>query len=283
MWWTSQCSWPCTPCPIRKTWRRVSLSASPAAPATCLWPTANGPVVPFALSSEKNYPSSADKWTCSPGFFRYQDSLHSEEARVSTKVPKIYVAPSDISLLFILKRHQFSLRLAFVMTINKAQAQIFGFLLQEPVFTHGQLYVAFSRVRTLDSMHIKLNPCMNNNRNPFSQKNASTSVILKVGAVVMLLRSFNPKQGLCIRHTYDINIPFILKRQEFLLGLAFPMTINKAQSQTFDRVGLLLQEPVFMHVQLYVAFSRVRTWDSIHVKVNTCIYKNINLVFNEVL
>ncbi|UYV74162.1 hypothetical protein LAZ67_11002273 [Cordylochernes scorpioides] len=54
---------------------------------------------------------------------------------------------------------------------------------------------------------------------------------------------------------FDINIPFILKRQEFPLGLAFPMTINKAQGQTFARVGLLLQEPVFIHEQLYVAFS----------------------------
>ncbi|UYV70946.1 hypothetical protein LAZ67_8001197 [Cordylochernes scorpioides] len=65
----------------------------------------------------------------------------------------------------------------------------------------------------------------------------------------------------------DINIPFILKRLEFPLGLAFPMTINKAKGQTFARVGLLLQEPVFMHGQLDVAFSHVRTLDSIHVKV----------------
>ncbi|UYV78563.1 hypothetical protein LAZ67_16002005 [Cordylochernes scorpioides] len=81
----------------------------------------------------------------------------------------------------------------------------------------------------------------------------------------------------------DINIPFILKRQEFPLRLVFPMTINKAQGQTFARVGLLLQEPVFMHEQLDVAFSRVRTLDSIHVKVNPCMYKTKNLVFNEVL
>ncbi|UYV73965.1 hypothetical protein LAZ67_11001627 [Cordylochernes scorpioides] len=58
---------------------------------------------------------------------------------------------------FILKRHQFSLKLAFAMTINKARGQTFEFLLQEPVFTHGHLYVAFSRVRTLASIHIKLN------------------------------------------------------------------------------------------------------------------------------
>ncbi|UYV60603.1 hypothetical protein LAZ67_1001638 [Cordylochernes scorpioides] len=57
-------------------------------------------------------------------------------------VQKISFAPLDISLPFILKRHQFSLRLAFAMTTNKAQGQTFarvGLLLQEPVFMHGQL------------------------------------------------------------------------------------------------------------------------------------------------
>ncbi|UYV68085.1 hypothetical protein LAZ67_5003007 [Cordylochernes scorpioides] len=68
----------------------------------------------------------------------------------------------------------------------------------------------------------------------------------------------------------------------FPLRLAFAMTINKAQGQTFDRVGLLLQEPVFMHGQLYVAFSRVRTFDSIRVKLNLRIYKTRNVVFDEV-
>ncbi|UYV81505.1 hypothetical protein LAZ67_20001375 [Cordylochernes scorpioides] len=71
----------------------------------------------------------------------------------------------------------------------------------------------------------------------------------------------------------DINLPFNLKTQEFQIRLVFAMTINKAQGQTFARVVLLLQEPVFIHGQLCVAFSRVRTLDSIHVKLNPCIYK----------
>jgi len=47
-----------------------------------------------------------------------------------------------------LKRLQFPVRLAFAMTINKFQGQSvehMGINLQTSVFSHGQLYVAFSR------------------------------------------------------------------------------------------------------------------------------------------
>ncbi|UYV63464.1 hypothetical protein LAZ67_2004153 [Cordylochernes scorpioides] len=82
----------------------------------------------------------------------------------------------------------------------------------------------------------------------------------------------------------DTNLQYILKRHQFPLRLAFAMTINKTQGQTFARVGLLLQEePVFTHRQLYVAFPCVRTLDSIQVKLKPRIYKTRNVVLNEVL
>ncbi|KAK9873683.1 hypothetical protein WA026_023683 [Henosepilachna vigintioctopunctata] len=65
----------------------------------------------------------------------------------------------------------------------------------------------------------------------------------------------------------DKNIPFVLRRRQFPVKLCFALTINKAQGQTFDRVGIYLETPVFSHGQLYVAFSRVRNWNSIKVEV----------------
>lgn len=48
-------------------------------------------------------------------------------------------------------------------------------------------------------------------------------------------------------------------RIQFPLRPGFVMTINKAQGQTLDRVGIVLQKgECFSHGQLYVAFSRVR-------------------------
>ncbi|CAH2092097.1 unnamed protein product [Euphydryas editha] len=45
------------------------------------------------------------------------------------------------------------------MTINKSQEQTFDkidLFLPNPVFTHGQLYVAFSRVRRFDDLKIQI-------------------------------------------------------------------------------------------------------------------------------
>lgn len=59
--------------------------------------------------------------------------------------------------------------------------------------------------------------------------------------------------------------PFTFSRRQFPIKLAFAMTINKSQGQTFDKIGLDLRKDVFNHGQLYVAFSRIRSWQSLRV------------------
>jgi ATP-dependent DNA helicase PIF1 len=78
--------------------------------------------------------------------------VNGQHAGTRVFIPRIPMSPSeDLSLPFKFKRKQFPIRLSFAMTINKAQGQTYqmytkcGCLSTEPVFSHGQLYVALSR------------------------------------------------------------------------------------------------------------------------------------------
>ncbi|KAG5580030.1 hypothetical protein H5410_050657 [Solanum commersonii] len=103
---------------------------------------------------------------------------------------------------------------------------------------------------------------------------------LKKNCPVILLRNLNPSEGLCngtrlICHNFnkhiisatiangdfknthvfipripllasaDEKLPIAFKRTQFPIRLSFAMTINKAQGQTLDFVGIYLREPVF--------------------------------------
>ena len=70
-------------------------------------------------------------------------------------------------------------------------------------------------------------------------------------------------------------MPFILRRRQFPIQLAFAMTINKSQGQTFEEVGLFLERDVFSHGQLYVALSRVKHPNQLTVKAPSLKIKNI--------
>jgi ATP-dependent DNA helicase PIF1 len=72
-------------------------------------------------------------------------------------IPRIPIIPSETELSFRMKRLQFPVSLCFSMTINKSQGQTFecvGLNLATPVFSHGQLYVALSRVGSPKHMFI---------------------------------------------------------------------------------------------------------------------------------
>jgi hypothetical protein len=151
---------------------------------------------------------------------------------------------------------------------------------------------------------------------------------LKVGCIVMLLRNLNIRKGLCngtrmivrrigmnvldvevitgiltgTRHliprislntSRDLAIPFNLARHQFPVQLAYALTINKSQGQTFDRVGLYLMEPCFGHGQFYTGCSRSTSGEGLKIKIletdrqgkcrDESVYVTDNVVYREIL
>ena len=124
---------------------------------------------------------------------------------------------------------------------------------------------------------------------------------LKVGCPIILLRHIDPKRGLTngtrlqvmamYRHFIDARVltgkamdervyitsmpltpsdtdlPFTFRRKQLPINVAYAMTINKSQGQTFDRVGVFLDRPCFTHGQLYVAMSRVKSRSGLKLSI----------------
>jgi len=75
-------------------------------------------------------------------------------------IPRISLIPtSTTDFTFKFRRRQFPVRLAFAITINRAQGQSVkhvGVDLHFPVFAHGQLYVALSRATAKQNVKVLL-------------------------------------------------------------------------------------------------------------------------------
>jgi len=110
---------------------------------------------------------------------------------------------------------------------------------------------------------------------------ANHELQFKVGVLILLLRNLNQSIGLCngtrlivkrlgqrvveaeiitgnnvdkrvfipriIMSPSEIDWPFVLRRRQFPIQVAFVITINKSQGQTFDNIGVYLPSPVYSH------------------------------------
>ena len=111
-------------------------------------------------------------------------------------IPHITIAPSDTELPFTLKHHQFPLWPCFAMSTNKAQGQTLQFVgiyLPDHVFTHGQLYVAFSWVTDPSDLAVCLN-----NPDGFTRNIVFQEVLwLYMYTLSRMMRSLCPPDILC--------------------------------------------------------------------------------------
>ncbi|KAM3268721.1 ATP-dependent DNA helicase pif1-like [Capsicum chacoense] len=72
-------------------------------------------------------------------------------------IPRMTLTPSDARIPFKFQRRQFPITVSFAMTINKSRGESLshvGLFLKKPVFTHGQLYVALTRVTSRKGLKI---------------------------------------------------------------------------------------------------------------------------------
>ncbi|XP_074596337.1 ATP-dependent DNA helicase PIF1-like [Brevipalpus obovatus] len=138
------------------------------------------------------------------------------------------------------------------------------------------------------------------------------SEINYLGSVVILLRNLAPDDGYCngtrmiVRElgrnlircsplskphktfivptiklsTNNTESPINFMRTQFPLRLSNAMTINKSQGKTFDKIGIVLSQPVFTHGQLFVALSRVRRFEDVKILISHRIDQGFESVDN---
>ena len=85
--------------------------------------------------------------------------LSGSHAGMIAFIPKMVTSSNSNEAPYKLLRFQLPIRKSFAMTINKSQGQTFervGIYLPQCVFSHGQLYVAFSRAREQKNVKVMI-------------------------------------------------------------------------------------------------------------------------------
>ncbi|XP_076930208.1 uncharacterized protein LOC143594905 [Bidens hawaiensis] len=102
--------------------------------------------------------------------------LYKINADETISIPRIALTLSDKNMAFKFTRQQYPLSVCFAMNVNKSQGQLLsrvGLYLRNDVFSHGQLYVALSRVTSKEGLKILI---LDKNE---EQTNKTTNVVFK--------------------------------------------------------------------------------------------------------
>ncbi len=77
-------------------------------------------------------------------------------------------------------------------------------------------------------------------------------------------------------------LPFTITRRQYPIIPAYCLSVHKAQGQTIQLCGLIFESDPFTHGQLYVALSRVASWDCVFVHlhdgvsdIHNCVHKHL--------
>ena len=81
-------------------------------------------------------------------------------------------------------------------------------------------------------------------------------------------------------HTKEGEFPFIMKRLQFPVRLAYAITFNRAQGQSLQRCGIILPQSVWTHGQLYVGLSRCGDKRNLKIYVNQAEFIEMGLPQN---
>lgn len=185
-------------------------------------------------------------------------------------------------------------------------------------------YLSNDSYNSVDDPHGYLHQTLQNQEilNELNSNDIPNHILtLKVGDICLLMRSIAPDEGLTrnarvkiigmqnrtvrvrklsdgkqytvhritFKHKLPFGRSFEMLRKQLPLTLAYAITVNKAQGQTFNKQLFDLRQQSFAHGHLYVALSRIRNPLDILIfasddQIENNTLKSItNIVYNELL